>query len=406
MASAEAGFALAVFHDAAPAPRVSRGCMNVLLIEDDLASTELIKAFIEDDARSFHLDWADHLKAGLDRLTKGGVDLILLDFGLPDSEGLDTFLRVHSHSPNVAIIPLTALGDEDLALKAIQLGAQDYLFKSSINRQLLIRAMRYAVERKCSEEALRRARDELEQRVKERTAELSAVNALLREQIAERRRAEEELRKLSHRLVEIQESERRNIARELHDEIGQLLTGLKLALATTSLLEGDKAKINLEQTQTIVNELMGRVRDLSLDLRPAMLDDLGLLHALLWHFERYTTQTGVWVIFNHMGVGDQRLESKIETASYRIVQEALTNVARHAKVNEVRVKVSADAENLAVQVIDHGVGFLPEAALASASSSGLAGMRERAQLLGGTLSIEASPDTGTKLTALLPLIWR
>ncbi len=406
MASTEVDFALAVFHDAAPATRVSGDCMNVLLIEDDPASTEVIKAFIEDDAGSFHLEWADHLKAGLDRLASGGVDLILLDFGLPDSAGLETFLRAHAHSPNVAIIPLTALGDEDLALKAIQLGAQDYLFKSSINRQLLIRAMRYAVERKRSEEALRRAHDELEQRVKERTAELSATNALLREQIADRRRAEEELRKLSHRLVEVQESERRNIARELHDEIGQLLTGLKLALATTSLLDSEKVKINLEQTQTIVNELMGRVRDLSLDLRPAMLDDLGLLHALLWHFERYTTQTGVRVIFNHTGIGDQRLESKIETAVYRIIQEALTNVARHAQVNEIRVNVLADAENLSVWVIDHGSGFLPEVALASTSSSGLAGMRERAQLLGGTLSIEAAPGAGTKLTALLPLIWK
>src|SRR5574341_674676 len=169
MASAEADFALAVFHDAAPAPRASWDCMNVLLIEDDPASTEVIKAFIEDDAGSFHLEWVDHLKAGLDRLARGGIDLILLDFGLPDSAGLETFLSAHAHSPNVAIIPLTALGDEDLALKAIQLGAQDYLFKSSINRQLLIRAMRYAVERKRSEEALRRAHDELEQRVRERT---------------------------------------------------------------------------------------------------------------------------------------------------------------------------------------------------------------------------------------------
>ncbi len=393
-------FALAVFHDDV---RMSRDRLNVLLIEDDPASAEIIKAFIEEEAESIRLEWTDRLKTGLDRLAGGGIDLILLDFGLPDSDGLDTFLRAHSHSPNVAIIPLTGSGDEAIAIKAIQLGAQDYLFKSSISRQLLIRAMRYAVERKRGEEALRRARDELEQRVKERTAELSAANARLTGQIAERRRAEEELRKLSHRLVEVQETERRNLARELHDEIGQLLTGLKLALAMVTLSQDDQTKASLEQTQAIVNELMGRVRDLSLDLRPAMLDDLGLLHALLWHFERYTAQTGVRVIFYHTGIEDQRLEPGIETAAYRIIQEALTNAARHAGAGEVKVNVSADAENLSVQVVDHGKGFLPEAALASGASSGLAGMRERAQLLGGTLTLEAAPDLGTKITALLPL---
>ncbi len=375
---------------------------NVLLIEDDPASIEIVKAFVE-EVGAFRLEWAESLEAGLDRLSRGGVDLVLLDFGLPDSDGLDTFLRAQSHSPGVAIIALTATADEAVAIRAIQLGAQDYLIKSSINRQLLIRAMRYAIERKRGEEALRRAHDELERRVEERTAELSSANARLTEQIAERRRAEAELRKLSHRLVEVQEGERRAIARELHDEIGQLLTGLKLALEMESLSRGDEAKTSQERIEVIVNELMGRVRALSLDLRPAMLDDLGLLHALLWHFERWTQQTGKQVIFNHTGIEGQRLESQIETATYRIIQEALTNVARHAGVEEVMVDVSADAESLSVRVADEGNGFSPEAALAAGSSSGLAGMRERARLLGGTLDIESAPRAGTRLIALLPL---
>jgi len=377
--------------------------MDVLLIEDDPASAEIIKAFFDGGEESFRLEWVTHLKAGLDRLSEGGIDLVLLDFGLSDSEGLDTFLRTHEHSPNVAIVPLTGASDESIALKAIQLGAQDYLFKGSINRQLLIRSIRYAVERKRGEEALRRAHDELEQRVRERTSELSDANASLTGQIAERRKAEEDLRKLSHRLVEVQEDERRSIARELHDEVGQLLTGLKLALETSPFSQDDRAKAGLEQTRAMVNELMGRVRDLSLDLRPAILDDLGLLHALLWHFERYTAQTGIGVVFNHTGIEARRLESKIETAAYRVIQEALTNVARHADINQVKVNVTADAENLSVQVIDHGKGFLPGAALTSGSSSGLTGMRERAQLLGGTLTIDAAPDSGAKLTALLPI---
>jgi signal transduction histidine kinase len=381
--------------------------MNVLLIEDEPASAEIIKAFLEGGQEGgeeeFKLNWAMRLEEGLDALAEGGVDLVLLDFMLPDSKGLETFLRAQEHSPGVAIIPLTAVGDESLALRAIQLGAQDYLFKSSISRQLLTRSMRYAVERKRGEEALRRAHDELEQRVRERTVELSSANALLTEQIAERQRAEYELRKLSNRLVEVQETERRNIARELHDEIGQLLTGLKLAFETSRLMQDETINKLLVQSRAIVNELMERVRDLSLNLRPAMLDDLGLLHALLWSFERYTAQTGVRVVFNHNGIEAHRLGAKIEIAAYRIIQEALTNVARYANVGEVKVNVTADAENLSLEVIDQGQGFLPEAALALGESSGLTGMRERAHLLGGMLTITAAPDSGARVAALLPL---
>ncbi len=377
--------------------------INVLLIEDDPAAAEIVKGLVGEDASVFRLEWAANLHEGLGRLANGRIDLVLLDFGLPDSDGLDTFLRTRAQAPGVAIVPLTATGDEELAVKAIQLGAQDYLFKGGINRQLLTRSMRYAVERKRGEEALRRAHDELEQRVRERTAELSAANALLSEQIVERRRAEEELRNLSHRLVEVQESERRNIARELHDQIGQLLTGLKLVIEVAGRLPSDEIKDQLREAQLLVNELMGRVRDLSLDLRPAMLDDLGLLHALLWHLERYTAQTGVNVALAHTGIEDQRWSLEVETAAYRIVQEALTNVARHAGVDKAKVNVSADAENLSVQISDPGKGFNPQAALAAGESSGLAGMRERAQLLGGTLTIESAPGAGATVTALLPL---
>lgn len=377
--------------------------IRVLLIEDDPAAAEIVKGLVKEDSEPFVLESVGDLQSGLDRLSLGGIDLVLLDFGLPDSEGLDTFLRAHAQAPGVAIVPLTATGDESLALKAIQLGAEDYLFKGAINRQLLMRTMRYAVERKRSEEALRRAHDELELRVRERTAELSAANVLLTEQIAERRRAEEELRRLSHRLVEVQENERRNIARELHDEIGQLLTGLKLVIEMAARQPNDQSKTYCRQAQGLVNDLMGRVRDLSLDLRPAMLDDLGLLHALLWQVERYSAQTGIRVSLTHTGIEERNLKPEMETAAYRIVQEALTNIARHAAVDEAKVSVSADAENLCVQIADKGKGFDSQLALAKGASSGLAGMRERAQLLGGKLMIESTDGIGTVVTALLPL---
>lgn len=377
--------------------------IKVLLVEDDTASAEIVQALVGHDSDVFEVEWVANLSDGLSSLNNSDFDLVLLDFGLPDSEGLDTFLKLQRHSPMVAIIPLTATGDESLALKAIQLGAQDYLFKGTISGQLLTKSMRYAVERKRGEEALRRAHDELEQRVIERTQELSATNAKLTEQVAVRRRAEDELRRLSHRLVEVQESERRNIARELHDEIGQLLTGLKLVIEMASRVPVEKLGEHCHKAQALVNELMGHVRDLSLDLRPAMLDDLGLLHALLWHFERYTSQTGVSVKLAHTGIEHQRLKPEIETAAYRIVQEALTNVARHAGINQVKVSASADAESLHLQIADEGNGFDVQSSLIAGKSSGLAGMRERAQLLGGSLVIESAIGQGTVIRALLPL---
>ncbi|MGH7268550.1 MAG: GAF domain-containing protein, partial [Candidatus Rokuibacteriota bacterium] len=210
----------------------------------------------------------------------------------------------------------------------------------------------------------------------------------------------ERLQALSRRLVEVQEEERRHIARELHDEIGQVLTGLKLNLEMDARTAG-QSPAAMAEARSLVNDLIGRVRDLSLDLRPAMLDDLGLLPALLWHFERYRSRTGVHVRFEHQGLG-RRLVPEVETAAYRIVQEALTNTARHAGVGDVTVRVWSDAETLRVQVEDRGLGFGP-GHLTSGDSSGLTGMRERAVLLGGQLTIESAPGAGTRVTATIPL---
>jgi signal transduction histidine kinase len=206
---------------------------------------------------------------------------------------------------------------------------------------------------------------------------------------------------VSIRLMEVQETERRHLARELHDEIGQLLTGLRLMLR----LNGDSDKpleTRLEQARTTVDDLLGRVRGLSFDLRPTDLDDLGLLPALLALFERYTAQTGVVVSFKHQGM-ERRFAPDVETGAYRIVQEALTNVARHACVTEVTVRVWADAEKLNLQVEDRGCGFDPEAVLKGPRSSGLVGMQERSRLLRGRLTIESAPGSGTTISAELPL---
>jgi len=210
------------------------------------------------------------------------------------------------------------------------------------------------------------------------------------------------LQALSRRLVELQEAERRHIARELHDEISQILTGLKLAIEMGSRLPAGGVTVGLGEAQALANDLIGRVRELSLDLRPAMLDDLGVLPALVWHIERYTARTDIKVAFEQYGL-ERRFPPEVETATYRIVQEALTNVARHARVTEVVVRLLADQESVSVHVEDQGAGFDPGAAFASAGTSGLAGMRERATLLGGRLVVESVPGAGTRVTAELPL---
>jgi signal transduction histidine kinase len=165
----------------------------------------------------------------------------------------------------------------------------------------------------------------------------------------------------------------------------------------------DEARAGIVQAQTLVNELMARARKMSLDLRPATLDHLGLLSALLWHIKQYSAQTQVQVAFKHNGLEGRRFSSEAETAAYRIVQEALTNVARHAETDSATVRVWADEHSLNIQIEDKGRGFDTETPLATVNTSGLAGMRERAHLLGGHLTIESRRGGGTHLTAELPI---
>ncbi|MEA2626921.1 MAG: hypothetical protein QOD06_2966 [Candidatus Binatota bacterium] len=207
------------------------------------------------------------------------------------------------------------------------------------------------------------------------------------------------LRELSRRLVEAQEAERRRIARELHDESGQLLTAVKFALESVPQALSSAAGERLAVATALVDQLLERFRELCLDLRPSALDDLGLLAALLEHCRRYSKQTGVSARFLHEGL-DRRFPPEIEIAAYRIVQEALTNVARHAAVERALVRACGDDETLRIQIEDAGVGFDPSA---PGRTGGLTGMRERAELLGGRLLVASTRGAGTRVIAELPL---
>jgi PAS domain S-box-containing protein len=244
---------------------------------------------------------------------------------------------------------------------------------------------------------------------------ISAIeNAGLYEQaqreIDQRRRAEEtlsaanqRLQALSRQLVEVQETERRRLALELHDELGQMLNSIKLSLDLIPANPASESQEPLRRAQRLIGQLIQQVRQLALDLRPAMLDDLGLVPALKSFFRRQTSQTGLQVNFEN-GVADNlRFASPVETAAYRIIQEGVTNVTRHAGVRFISVELQANDHTLSLKISDQGKGFDPTTLLTQPASTGLTGMRERARLLGGDLIVDSAPGAGTCLYANLPL---
>ncbi len=225
----------------------------------------------------------------------------------------------------------------------------------------------------------------------------------LRESEQRLQESTDQLRVMSRRLVEVQENERQSIARELHDEVGQTLTGLQLIMEVLPQLSPEIAGEKIQQAQVMVKDLFERVSRLTLDLRPPMLDDLGLLPTLVWHFNRYTSLTNIAVQFQHSGLEKRRFAPQVETAAYRIIQEALTNVARHASAGQVEVRVAVEPGMLSISLSDNGQGFDSQSVRAEGKGGGLVGMRERAELLGGTLALLTGPGKGTRLDVCLPI---
>jgi signal transduction histidine kinase len=208
------------------------------------------------------------------------------------------------------------------------------------------------------------------------------------------------MRELSRRMLQVQEEERRYLSRELHDEIGQNLTGIKSLLE--SGIRETEATEKLNKALAIVNELMSQVRRLSIDLRPQMLDDLGLTKALSWQFGRLREQAGLEVDFQHNDP-EARLPADFEIALFRIAQEALTNVIRHSGSLKATVRLWIETDRCRLQIHDTGNGFDARSRLGEFRTAGLTGMIERAELLGGELLIESGDGNGTCLTVDLPL---
>ncbi|BCM93958.1 chemotaxis protein methyltransferase [Abditibacteriota bacterium] len=256
-----------------------------------------------------------------------------------------------------------------------------------------------------AKEALKRVNDELEWRVEERTTELGTALQQVRAEAREREKAEAARTELLRRLVDLQEEERGRISRELHDNLGQYLTALMLGLKR---LQDKNDAFEAEDRQTmsdelndlhqLVDDLMQAAHRQAWELRPAELDDMGLEIALQHYANDWSQRTGIEVDFQTTGFEERRPAREVETVLYRVVQEALTNVARHANASMVSVVLELTSGASAI-IEDDGVGFDPDLV---EGRLGLIGMRERLMLVGGTLEIESSPESGTTLFARVP----
>ena len=259
-------------------------------------------------------------------------------------------------------------------------------------------------ERIVAQDALRRAHEELEQRVRERTAELAQANDALRSEIVERQRVEEQRAQLFTRLVLAQEDERRRIARELHDQLGQQITALRLTLETlrTHLSQRVELRNQIETLQDLAQQLDQDIAFRVWELRPAALESLGLAAALTEYAGNWSKRFGIRAELHVTRPASGRLTLDMETTMYRFAQEALNNVVKHARADRVDIVLEHTADHVSLIVEDNGIGFDPSTLETPGTGFGLTGMRERAALAGADFQIDAAPGHGTTVILRVP----
>ena len=352
--------------------------LHVLLVEDDNDVARLMQTWLVKPAGGeFRATRVRTLAAALERVRRDRFDVVLLDLGLPDSEGIGTIARWHAEAPDLPVVIASAMGDQALVHDAMNQGAQDYLIKGSFGKDLLARALSYAIEHKQAEEALRASR--------------------------------EHLRALADRMESVREEERTRISRQIHDDLGHSLTALKMELTAVGkrLAKGPAeqavkdADARIEHMKAVVDGVVATVRRIATELRPSLLDHLGLAAAIEWECEEFERRTGVSLAFRAPDA-ERALPDAVATGVFRVFQEIMTNVARHAGARRVAVTLALAQEALDLAVQDDGRG-ITQAEASDPASLGILNMRERVRALGGTFAISGAEGQGTSARVRVPL---
>jgi signal transduction histidine kinase len=355
--------------------------LHILHLEDDPDDAALVQSTLKAEGITCAITCVQNHDDFVAALECGDIGLILSDYTLPAFDGMSALKIVQVKWPAIPLIFVSGTLGEERAIESLKNGATDYVLKDRLARLV---------------PAVRRAMQEVQERVGRQQAE------------AERSEYSAKIQVLSRRLVEVQETERRHLARELHDEIGQALTVAQMHLqALSQSPDAGALAPRLNESLTVIERVLEQVDDISFSLRPSLLDDLGLESALRWLTKRQAALAGLQAEVR-VDPFEQRLDPVIETQCFRIAQAALANVVKHAKARAVTVEVSENGEQLHLSVRDDGVGFdvasVREQAVRGASL-GLLGMEERATLAGGSLHYHAAPGQGTEVRAWFPLKW-
>ena len=380
---------------------------NILLVEDDEDDYILTKTMLaEANGGKYQLEWAPSYDEAKKALLVNTYAAVLMDYKLGPQTGLDLVREVAANGYSAPIILLTGQNNYELDLAAMEAGVTDYLVKQDVTPLLLERSIRYSILQRQNEVALRAAKQDLENRVIERTQEITNKNIALEAEIAERKRIEGELAEMQRRLLDHAENERLQLARELHDGPMQDLYGITFQVDTivADLQEGQSPE-TVRGLKNQILEVINALRSISRELRPPSLAPYGLEKAIRSHAENLRQAHPELRISLYLEPDGQSLAEGARMALFRIYQTAITNILRHAGAQRAEIRFTLDTEHATLEIQDNGRGFnLPNRWITFARQGhmGLVGAFERAQAAGGKLEIITQPGQGTLVRVRVP----